>query len=204
MAGGIGADMCDPERCGARAAGGDRGRSHNRPRQHVEWARIVLVSADRGSPHRVAQSIEISRPTVWRWQQRFAEARVESAVARQDPQARRGADRGGYRGPGGGADLHRTGASADPLDRPRDGEGHGPLLPLSAAHLAGAPATAAPHPYPPTLARSQLCRQTQQHCRSLCRSADTCRGPFARREKPNPSPRPHPTRTAIEPGAARP
>jgi len=46
----------------------------NRPRKHVERARIVLASADQGSAQRVAQSIGVSRPMVWRWQQRFAEA----------------------------------------------------------------------------------------------------------------------------------
>ena len=48
----------------------------NRPRKHVDRARIVLASADRGSAQMVAQNIGVSRPTVWRWQQRFAEAGV--------------------------------------------------------------------------------------------------------------------------------
>jgi hypothetical protein len=52
----------------------------NRPCKHVELARIVLASADRHSPQRVAQSIGASRPTVWRWQQRFAESGVESLL----------------------------------------------------------------------------------------------------------------------------
>src|SRR5215469_13306249 len=39
----------------------------NRPRKHVERARIVLASADRHAARRVAQSIGVSRPTVWRW-----------------------------------------------------------------------------------------------------------------------------------------
>src|SRR5713226_5457140 len=51
-----------------------------RPRKHVERARIVLASADRGSTQRVAQSVGVSRPTVWRWQQRFAEAGVEGLL----------------------------------------------------------------------------------------------------------------------------
>jgi transposase-like protein len=50
------------------AIAGDR----NRPRKHVERARIMLASADRHSAQR-AQTIGVSRPTVWRWQQRFAE-----------------------------------------------------------------------------------------------------------------------------------
>src|SRR6201993_4106321 len=52
----------------------------NRPRKHGERARIVLASADRPSAQQVAQSIGISRPTVWRWQQRFAEMGVEGLL----------------------------------------------------------------------------------------------------------------------------
>src|SRR5229473_8637217 len=52
----------------------------NRPRKHVERARIVLASADRGSAQQVAQSLGVSRPTVWRWQQRFAETGVEGLL----------------------------------------------------------------------------------------------------------------------------
>jgi transposase len=52
----------------------------NRPRKHVERARIVLASADRHSAQQVAHSIGVSRPTVWRWQQRFAESGVETTA----------------------------------------------------------------------------------------------------------------------------
>jgi transposase len=52
----------------------------NRPRKHVERARIVLASADWHSPQRVAHSIGVSRPTVWRWKQRFAESGVEGLL----------------------------------------------------------------------------------------------------------------------------
>ena len=52
----------------------------NRPRKHVERARIVLASADRGSAQTVARTLGVSRPTVWRWQQRFAEAGVEGRL----------------------------------------------------------------------------------------------------------------------------
>ena len=52
----------------------------NRPRKHVERARIVLASADRQSAQRVAHSVGVSRPTVWRWQQRFAESGVEGLL----------------------------------------------------------------------------------------------------------------------------
>src|SRR5215472_18046809 len=52
----------------------------NRPRKHVERARIVLASADRHSARRVAQSIGLSRPTVRRWLQRFAESGVDGLL----------------------------------------------------------------------------------------------------------------------------
>jgi hypothetical protein len=40
----------------------------NRPRKHIERAQHT------------AQRIGVSRPTVWRWQQRFAEAGVEGLL----------------------------------------------------------------------------------------------------------------------------
>jgi transposase len=52
----------------------------NRPRKHAERARIVLASADRHSAQQVAQRIGVSRPTVWRWQQRFAESGIEGLL----------------------------------------------------------------------------------------------------------------------------
>src|SRR5713101_750968 len=52
----------------------------NQRQKYVERARIVLASADRGAAQRVAQSTGVSRPTVWRWQQRFAEAGVEGLL----------------------------------------------------------------------------------------------------------------------------
>jgi predicted alpha/beta hydrolase family esterase len=52
----------------------------NRPRKHVERAQIVLASADRRAAQQVAHSIGVSRPTVWRWQQRFAESGVEGLL----------------------------------------------------------------------------------------------------------------------------
>src|ERR1700693_505906 len=55
---------------------GDR----NRPQKHVQRARIVLLSAHRLPVLSVAQQAGASRPAVWRWQQRFAEAGVEGLL----------------------------------------------------------------------------------------------------------------------------
>jgi transposase len=51
---------------------GDR----NQLRKHMERARIVLASAEREPAQRVAAGVGVSRPTVWRWQHRYAEVGV--------------------------------------------------------------------------------------------------------------------------------
>src|SRR4051812_26429409 len=59
---------------------GDRARleaivaDRNRPQKHVARARLVLLSADRLDVATVARRAGISRPAVWRWRQRYAEA----------------------------------------------------------------------------------------------------------------------------------
>ena len=52
----------------------------NRPRKHIERAQIVLAAADRRPAQQVAQSIGVSRPTVWRWQQRFGESGIDGLL----------------------------------------------------------------------------------------------------------------------------
>ena len=48
----------------------------NRPQKHVQRARIILLSAERLTVLDVAARSGASRPSVWRWQQRFAEQGV--------------------------------------------------------------------------------------------------------------------------------
>jgi hypothetical protein len=45
----------------------------NLPSKHVERAAVVLASADGRPVRQVATEVDVSRPMVWRWQQRFAE-----------------------------------------------------------------------------------------------------------------------------------
>src|SRR6201993_1147409 len=52
----------------------------NLPRKHIERAQIVLASEDGPLPQQVAQSIGVSRPTVWRWRQRFAESGIDGLL----------------------------------------------------------------------------------------------------------------------------
>ncbi len=52
----------------------------NRPQKHAARARIILASAERLDVAEVARRAGISRPAVWRWQQRFAEAGVDGLL----------------------------------------------------------------------------------------------------------------------------
>jgi len=45
----------------------------NRPQKHAQRARVVLASTSGDPVQRVAAQLGLSRPMVWRWQQRFAE-----------------------------------------------------------------------------------------------------------------------------------
>ena len=129
----------------------------NRPRKHVERARIVLASADRHSAQRVAQSIGVSRPTVWRWQQRFAESGVEGLL------------RDKTRKPGKAPLAAETTAQVVALTCtepphqathwPGDGQSDRHFRGFSAAHLAGAQTAASSAAHFQALARSELCHQ---------------------------------------------
>jgi transposase len=65
---------------------GDRKRlgaialDRNRPGKYIERARAVLASANGRPVQQVATDLGVSRPMVWRWQQRFAEEGPEGLV----------------------------------------------------------------------------------------------------------------------------
>src|ERR1700732_3673698 len=52
----------------------------NRQHKHVERAQVILASAERGPVQHVAARLGVSRPMVWRWQQRFAEEGVDGLL----------------------------------------------------------------------------------------------------------------------------
>src|SRR4051795_8059094 len=64
----------DRERLTALVA--DRNRLH----KHVQRARIILCSDERLPVLEVARRVGVSRPAVWRWQQRFAEEGVQGLL----------------------------------------------------------------------------------------------------------------------------
>jgi transposase/transcriptional regulator with XRE-family HTH domain len=55
---------------------GDR----NRPQKHVRRAQIILHSAQRQPVAEIARLSGVSRPAVWRWQQRYAEQGVDGLL----------------------------------------------------------------------------------------------------------------------------
>ena len=52
----------------------------NRTQKHVVRARIILHSSDRLNVAEIARLSGVSRPSVWRWQRRFAEAGVDGLL----------------------------------------------------------------------------------------------------------------------------
>jgi transposase len=52
----------------------------NRPQKHAQRARIILHSADRAPVLDVARRSGVSRPAVWRWQQRYAEQGLDGLL----------------------------------------------------------------------------------------------------------------------------
>jgi transposase len=52
----------------------------SRPLKHIQRARIVLLSAERLSVLEIARQAGVSRPAVWRWQQRYGEEGSEGLL----------------------------------------------------------------------------------------------------------------------------
>ena len=55
-------------------------RDRNRQCKHIERAQVILASAGGGPVQQIATQVGVSRPMVWRWQQRFAEEGVDGLL----------------------------------------------------------------------------------------------------------------------------
>ena len=64
------------DRQGLEAIAADR----NRPGRHIGRARVVLASAGHRPVQQEADEVGVSRPMVWRWQQRFAGEGVDGLL----------------------------------------------------------------------------------------------------------------------------
>jgi Homeodomain-like domain len=70
-------DVCVVVDAGDRAWLAAIAADRNRPQKHAQRARIVLLSTDPLSVAAIARLVAVSRPAVWRWQTRCAQAGVD-------------------------------------------------------------------------------------------------------------------------------
>ena len=59
------------ERCGPRAVAADRGGSEQPAKARLARARIILATAAGCGTAEIMRRAEVSKPCVWRWQERF-------------------------------------------------------------------------------------------------------------------------------------
>src|SRR5262245_59013568 len=52
----------------------------NRPQQHVWRAKVVRLSADRFGTAEIVRRTGLSKPSVWRWQERYLKAGVDGLL----------------------------------------------------------------------------------------------------------------------------
>src|SRR4051812_13138142 len=68
--------LTEAEKARLRAISEDR----SQPLKHIQRARVVLLSAERLPVLEVAHQAGLSRPAVWRWQQRYAEEGIDGLL----------------------------------------------------------------------------------------------------------------------------
>ena len=76
MRGNLGLFVCSADRARLAAIVADR----NRAQKHVWRARVVLLSADRLGTAEIMRRTGLSKPSVWRWQERYIEAGVDGLL----------------------------------------------------------------------------------------------------------------------------
>ena len=57
----------------------------NSPQKRVWWARIILATAEGCGTAEIMRRAEVSKPCVWRWQERFMREGCGWSLAREDP-----------------------------------------------------------------------------------------------------------------------
>ena len=169
----------------------------NRPQKHVARARMVLLSADRLDVATVARRAGISRPAVWRWQQRFAEAGVDGLLRDKTRKPGKAPSRARPCAPGGGADLRRAARRGRPTgpaapwprrSASRCARCSASGRPTSSSRTASAPSSARTIPSSPPSWRTIV---------GLYMDPPRARGrALDRREEPDPGARPHPAGAA--------
>ena len=161
----------------------------NRPLKHVRRAHIVLCSADCLPVQEVARRARVSRPAVWRWQQRSPPRkalRVCCATRPVRPASRQCRKRPRCMPRSSSAPCAEPPGAVHPLDRPRHGQSRRRQPARRSALVGGAPAAAAPHSHLQALQRSRVRREGRGHRRPLHGPAQARGGRLDRREEPVP------------------
>ena len=143
----------------------------NSPQKHVWRAGIILATAEGCGTAAIMRRTGMSKPCVWRWQERFWREGVDGLLRdkTRSPASRRLPH--GDRRPGGRADA----ASEPPGEATHwtgrgDGRGDRDRLQLGAADLGGAPAQPAPDPDLQARQGPGVRRQAARHRRALPRT----------------------------------
>ena len=111
----------------------------NSPQKHVWRARIILATAAGCGTAEIMRRAEVSKPCVWRWQERFMREGVAGLVRDKTRKPGAAALAAGPWSIGCVAlTLGDAARRDDPLDRPRDGGGQRRIAALGAADLGGA------------------------------------------------------------------
>src|SRR5215207_9651878 len=178
-------------------------RDRNAAQKHVARAKVILATADGCGTMEVVRRSGLSKPAVWRWQERFMHQAVDSLLRDKtrppgkprlpDEALRRVLDLTLSEPPG--KATHWTGRM---------------MAKVSGVSLRSVQRIWAAHGLEPhririciALARPTACRAAQGRGWALCRSTRPCGGALGGREVPNPGARAHPARSAPEAGSAR-
>ena len=116
----------------------------NTPRKVVWRAGIVLATADRWGTNEIMRRAGKSKPSVWRWQERYLDEGVDGPEARQDPAVPGAAAASGDAPEGAREDGAGEPAQCHALEPLPDGRSGGHLAVERRAHMGGSGPEAAP------------------------------------------------------------
>src|SRR5882672_870881 len=138
---GISITVTPDDRLRLMAIVGDR----NAKQKHVKRAKVIMATADGCGTNEIMRRSELSKPVVWRWQERFMLEGIEGLLRDKTRKPGKAPSRRD------GAACGRSGAETaagrgDPLDGADVGEGGRREPAIGATHPRGQPSCTAPHP----------------------------------------------------------
>ena len=146
-------------------------KERNAPQKHVWRAQIVLLTVEGLGTSAIMRETAKSKTCVWRWQERFASEGFEGLLRDKTRPSRIPKLDSSVAERVVGLIARRAARRDHALDRRSDGPGGGRQHQLSAAHLAGAWASAASRAPIQVVERPRVRRQAARRGRSLRRSA---------------------------------